>query len=285
MNNYIIAGLGILSDIDFGTHFKNFITDDNAFCSESELCFRLCRPEAAYFSEEPEFTVNQEQFSVSKLDDGFLFRSNIPDRTPGRINPVSPAGIFINRDYSEASVLPGSGLDNLIRLVIESRLISEGMITLHSSCIATPAGAICLTGPSGIGKSTRAAALCKEMNSREFYMISGDRPLIGCNESVAFGAPWDGKEQLHLNTSLPLHSVFAVRRLQEGEQEVLNKKDEKSGYRIAVTQTFLPMWDTDLAAKAMGNLKTLLKTTPVYEAVSGPDGNSVRRLWELTERI
>lgn len=103
---YTIAGLVIRSDIELGPHFQNFTADGSISCTaSSELRFRLYHQDDAFLSQIPEFTVDQEQFSVSKLDDGFLFRSNVPAPQADIMNPVAPAGVFINRDYSEAAVL------------------------------------------------------------------------------------------------------------------------------------------------------------------------------------
>ncbi len=286
MIQYDIAGLTVFTTNGLGPDYGNFIKE-NADGPAADRIFRIdfCRPAEFSVPESREFTINQEQFSVSKTDGGFLFKANVPDCGDSRSVAQQPAILYVDKKYTSASAVPGCGLEHLLRLAIESRLILENKITFHSSCINTPLGAVCFTGPSGTGKSTRAAALCRAMKDTGFSLISGDRPLLDCRTPAAFGMPWDGKEGVHLSVKAPLHSILAVRRLDEcadaDRHESLDRLDEKDSYKNTVSQTFLPMWDTDLAVRAMSNLKKLLAQTCVYRAVSGPDAESVMRLWEL----
>ena len=281
---YNIAGLPVESDFSPGPAYDNFITDserDSHGQFPAGITFVKCNVQR---ESSPLFSVSQEQFNVCAYADGFLFESPLDHG----------AKVFSNLSYTECKVAEGPGLEHLIRLVLESRLIHEGKITLHSSCISAPDGAFCLTGVSGVGKSTRAAAFC-EMPG--FELISGDRPLIDCICPDAYGVPWDGKEALFINKRLPLRAVFCVRRLDETENpcrassgtimpaaESLRLLTEKGAYQQLIVQTFLPMWDTDTAAMAMGNLKKLVSHLGIYELTSGPDSESAKKSWEIIRK-
>ena len=277
---YNIAGLPVESDFSLGPAYENFIIDAKRQFTAG-IVFNKC---AVQQEQPPLFSVRQEQFNVSAYAEGFLFE-NPPDHG---------AKVFSNLSYTECMVTEGSGLDHLIRLVLESQLIREGKITLHSSCIAAPEGAFCLTGVSGVGKSTRAAAFCQMPG---FELISGDRPLIDCISPSVHGVPWDGKEALYINKSAPLRAIFCVRRLDETEKpcrassgtvipaaESLRLLTEKGAYHQLITQTFLPMWDTDTAAMAMGNLKKLVSRLSIYELASGPDSESAEKSWKIIKK-
>ena len=99
----------------------------------------------------------------------------------------------------------------LLRLPLECRFVHEGVLSLHAACVDEGGRAVCFTGDSGIGKSTRAKVWAEALGA-EF--ISGDRPAIRLEEngSVACGVPWDGKEQIFRNVERPLRALLEVRR-------------------------------------------------------------------------
>ena len=295
-NFYNIAGLPIVMDFDPGPAFENFKVSavNDGEQRNRPLVFTVNeaeqrnRPPVFFTVNEaeqrnrppvfsPVFSVEQEQFRVHCYPDGFLYESR----------QECGAKVYCDKEYYECAVSEGPGSEHLIRLVIESRLIHEGKISLHSSCIDSPDGAFCLTGVSGVGKSTRAAAFC-ELDG--FEMISGDRPLIDCICPTAYGVPWDGKEGLYISKAVPLRGIFSVRRLdQAGDpcsrpRESLRLFSEKAAYQKLIAQTFLPMWDTDTAAMAMGNLKRLVSGLNVYELTSGPDTASAQKCLEIMRK-
>ena len=67
----------------------------------------------------------------------------------------------------------------LIRTAFECRFAYEGIVSFHAACVELSGEAICFTGDSGAGKSTRAKAWVDGLGA-EF--ISGDRPAIRLEE-------------------------------------------------------------------------------------------------------
>ena len=75
-----------------------------------------------------------------------------------------------------------------LKIIIECKLVQRGFIVLHSACVEIKGVAYAFTGPSGIGKSTRARKWC-ELNEAKW--ISGDRPAIDAQSGIVYGVPWD----------------------------------------------------------------------------------------------
>ncbi len=200
------------------------------------------------------------------------------------------AQTFAFKDYAclrvyEEVPFTHESLMRLLRLPLECRFIHEGILSLHAACVEERGRAVCFTGDSGVGKSTRAQAWVEALDA-EF--ISGDRPAIrlekdGC---TACGVPWDGKEQIFRNVERPLHAILEVRRAPFVRLRRLNTEQT---YRVLVRQCFIPMWDEETAVLAMGNIRRLSRTVPVYRLFCTPDTEAAlkthRALFECPEEI
>lgn len=164
-----------------------------------------------------------------------------------------------------------------IRIPLECRFAYEGIVSLHAACVELAGEAVCFTGDSGMGKSTRAKAWVDGLGA-EF--ISGDRPAIRLESggNVACGVPWDGKEQIFRNVERPLKAILEVRRAPFTR---LRRLSPDQAYRIAIRQAFIPMWDPDTAALAMVNVRRLCRTTPVYRLFCGPDVDSAKAVHRI----
>ena len=126
------------------------------------------------------------------------------------------AQLLASTDYSrlclhQPATVFGEISMRLLRLPLECRFVHEGVLSLHAACVEVGGRAVCFTGDSGIGKSTRAKAGAEALGA-EF--ISGDRPAVRLEESgsVACGVPWDGKEQIFRDVEVPLKCILEVRR-------------------------------------------------------------------------
>ncbi len=186
--------------------------------------------------------------------------------------------------------IPGEEPDNvltrfLLRTAVECRFCHEAIVSLHAACVEGDGYAVCFTGDSGVGKSTRAQAWVQGLGAQ---FISGDRPAIrleqhGC---TACGVPWDGKEQIFRNVERPLSVILEVRRAPFTR---LRKLTEEQAYQVLIRQSFIPMWDADTAALAMVNVGRLSRSVPVYRLFCGPDEEDARetyrQLFEAPEEI
>ena len=204
-----------------------------------------------------------------------------------------PIQVLTSSDYNEMQFCISENLNAadeeamraLLRIPIECRFIHESIVSLHAACVEDGSCAVCFTGDSGVGKSTRAKTWVDALGA-EF--ISGDRPAIRLEESgnIACGVPWDGKEQIFRNVERPLKAILEVRRAPFTR---LRRLSYDQACHMAIRQAFIPMWDPDTAALAIANVHRLCRTTPIYRLFCGPDVDSAkavhRILFEHPEEI
>lgn len=165
----------------------------------------------------------------------------------------------------------------LLRTAFESRFCYEGIVSLHAACVEVGDFAVAFTGPSGMGKSTRAFAWAEALNAR---FISGDRPAVRIekNGSVACGVPWDGKEQVFRDVEKPLKCILEVRR---SNKNYIRKISREQARKLIVQQSFMPMWDTDAAFMAMANVGALIRKTPIYRVFCGPNAEDALEIYDI----
>lgn len=165
----------------------------------------------------------------------------------------------------------------LLRLPLECRFVHEGVLSLHAACVEVGGCAVCFTGDSGIGKSTRAKVWAEALGA-EF--ISGDRPAIRLEQDgcTACGVPWDGKEQIFRNVERPLSAILEVRRAPFTR---LRRLLPDQAHGVLIRQCFIPMWDTDAAALAMQNVRRLSRSVPVYRLFCGPDAAAAKETYHI----
>ena len=171
----------------------------------------------------------------------------------------------------------GTAMRFLFRTAFECQFCYRKIISLHAACIELNDFAVTFTGPSGIGKSTRALAW---MNALGAELISGDRPAVRIENtgSMACGVPWDGKEQIFRDVEKPLRCILEVRR---SSSNYLRRLSKEQARKLIVQQSFVPMWDTDAAFMAMANVSALIRKTPVYRVFCGPDEDSARMVYDI----
>lgn len=252
---YKIAESIICSDI-FLPSYQDFSTD----ATQAE--FFISETAVPLPSNDPELIIQAGDMTVRKYGDKWHFCSNHdPEKR-----------LVVNKDYTHTySIgLEITQLEALIRFAFECHLIPKGIITLHSSTVELNGKAIAFTGPSGTGKSTRAQ-LC--IDAENASLISGDRPLINVATQTVYGAPWDGKERCFRNVAYPLQAICEVRRCED-----TRLRDLSVSQRIALLsrQCFMPMWDTELAAMQLFNLRNLASSAVILRAFCDRTAASVR---------
>ena len=171
----------------------------------------------------------------------------------------------------------GAATRFLLRTAFECRFCHEGIVSLHAACVELDDFAVAFTGPSGMGKSTRAMAW---MNALGAQLISGDRPAVRIekNGSTACGVPWDGKEQIFRDVEKPLLCILEVRR---SKSNYLRRLSREQARKLIMQQSFVPMWDTEAAFLAMANVSALIRRTPVYRVFCGPDEDAARVIYDI----
>lgn len=195
--------------------------------------------------------------------------------------------IIVDEDYTQIKVyyntfggcLQGTDIAELfspyIQILLECKLIKSGYAILHSACIQTSGYAYAFTGPSGIGKSSRAAKWCEHFSAE---WISGDRPAIDPDRGYVYGVPWDGKEAVFRNVCYPLAAILRVKR---SNITAVNELTEKEKIGLLCEQTVFPMWDPTLALQAMKLIKQMIRKIPIYEISCDLTDESTYRSKEL----
>lgn len=209
-------------------------------------------------------------FAHRRITDGWFFHM------PGN----ERQGLFASGDYTrlrllgmQGSVVSGAA-EQFVRIALECALVRRGYVTLHSSAIVIDGEAYAFTGPSGIGKSTRANAW---IDALEAERISGDRPLIRVSPPEVCGVPWDGKEQCFRNVRFPLKAIFDVRR---SDSVYIRSMSFPQRRKLLLHQCFLPMWDTETAAAQMANIMRLSAGARILRIFCGKTEEDARMLRE-----
>ncbi len=256
-------------------------TEQHAAANEASVQVHLVYANApeALFSRANWFdiqTVLQRTSSAAPLEGGeWLLRNPLSGKT---------LPIRCSQEYRQITVYcpddtllqRGESL-GLLRTAVECRFCHESIVSLHAACVEGDSCAVCFTGDSGVGKSTRAQAWVQGLGAQ---FISGDRPAIcleqdGC---TACGVPWDGKEQIFRNVERPLSAILEVRRAPFTR---LRRLSVDQAYGVLMRQSFIPMWDADTAALAMLNVRRLSRSLPVYRLFCAPDAAAARETYHI----
>ena len=165
--------------------------------------------------------------------------------------------------------------EHLLRIALECKLIEEGYISLHAACVVKDGQAFCFSGASGVGKSTRAKLWVDTLDAQ---WLSGDRPAVDCQNGIAYGVPWDGKEQLFHSSCSPIRAILMVYRASYTELRILSAKET---IQMLAAQCFIPMWDADLSARVFENLTQLVQTVCCYQWFGGIGAQDAAETSEL----
>ena len=209
--------------------------------------------------------------SIFTDGDNYIYRYN---NAQLKIDKAYKKGsLFLYEIYDKSS--EQTTVQYLYRTVIECKAAKCGFVSLHSACVEKDGFAVCFTGFSGLGKSTRANIWAANL-SAEF--LSGDRPGINTETGVAFGVPWDGKEGIYRNEQFPLKAVFDIRR---GKTTTLRRLSPIQRERILSQQCFYPMWDTETAYGVAINIKRLSQSIPVYRLICDKTEAAAREAYNI----
>ncbi len=214
-----------------------------------------------------------------ELESGLVVHRKLPEGWFFHPKGMEKRGVFISDDYSQLKILrddpvPIFGvMEWFVRIAIECMLVRRGYLSLHSAVVEVNQEAYAFTGPSGMGKSTRAAAWMKELGAA---LVSGDRPLINTRTMELYGVPWDGKEQCFRNVHYPLKAICEVRR---SDSLYIREMNPDQRRKLLVRQSFIPMWDNETAAIQMRNISRLATGANVVRMFGGPTAKDARVLY------
>ena len=211
-----------------------------------------------------------------RLADGWFFHPLSTDQR----------GLYISEDYSRLRRLGTEGPKVMgivdesewyVRIAMECLLTRKGYLSLHAAAVEVRGEAFVFSGPSGVGKSTRATSW-KEAFGAE--LINGDRPLIDTGKMEVYGVPWDGKEQCFRNVHYPLKAICEVRR---SDSAYIRTMDFAQRRKLLLRQCFMPMWDTETAVIQMTNITRLAAGAVIVRIFSGPTAEDARALYSALD--
>ena len=188
-------------------------------------------------------------------------------------------GLFIRADGTDLRYrgkANAPAVEQYVRLALECLLSRRGYLSLHAAAVEVNGEAYAFTGPSGIGKSTRARAWTETMGAR---LISGDRPLIRVDTLELLGMPWDGKEQCFRCVRYPLKALFEVRR---GSVLRARSLTPSQARRVLARQCFVPMWDSETTVLQMKSLFRLAASGKILRVYGTPSPEDAKRLYTMT---
>ena len=115
-------------------------------------------------------------------------------------------------------ITPGVAEATCIYRQIALQLPRFDAFVFHASVLSCDGVGYAFAAASGVGKSTHTA-LWQQVFGERVAVINGDKPILRFLDGrwVAFGTPWQGKENWGGNTSAPLAAICFLERGTENE--------------------------------------------------------------------
>lgn len=131
----------------------------------------------------------------------------------------------------------------------------------HASAVGKGGLAYLFTGPSGSGKSTQAQMWCRAFS--DAFVINDDKPLIRflADGPYVYGAPWDGKRHLNINTRVKIAGICLVKKSSSDSIRRLTYQEAQDPVRSQLFRA--ETCEHRVQNLKLGNL--LLNSVPVYE--------------------
>lgn len=98
-------------------------------------------------------------------------------------------------------------------------MLDRDVLLFHGCVVAVGDEAYLFTAKSGTGKTTHVNLWLKNIPGA--YIVNGDKPMLLLTEDgvIAYGTPWQGKEQYGCNTAVPLKAVCILERAADNHIE------------------------------------------------------------------
>lgn len=156
----------------------------------------------------------------------------------------------------------------------EWMLAEQKKIMLHASFVKTPYGGLLFSGPSGIGKSTRANLWCRYGEGK---LINGDKTILDPESKgwIGYGSPYAGSSGCYVNDKCQIRAVFFLKR---GEGCSLKPLSIVESFKRLYTGLTINHWDRNYVDTVSQLAYQMAVEVPMYEFVSPPDQNAVEYL-------
>ncbi len=166
-------------------------------------------------------------------------------------------------------------------LGLETLLLRNGGLLLHSSFIRWKGRGILFSAASGVGKSTQAELWVKHQGAE---ILNGDRAGLRRAEEgwMAYGLPYAGSSNVYRNESAP---VAAIIMLEQAKENSLIKLNPIEAFRRIYPQLMIHTWDRSYVEASLALADELLASVPVYLLRCRPDEEAVMLVREMVSAL
>ncbi len=142
---------------------------------------------------------------------------------------------------------------------------------LHSVLLEMDGEGLCVTAPSGYGKSTQGRLWLKAFPDRA-RIINGDNPIVRKEGEgfVAYGTPFCGKEGYQVNIGVPLKGFCY---LKHGETNAIRRMDCIVAF-AQLLREYQHRFTPQNQEKYMELLQHFAETVPIYILTCNLDGQA-----------
>lgn len=145
-----------------------------------------------------------------------------------------------------------------------SALIERGGLLLHASAVVVNGVAYAFSAPSGTGKSTHTSLWLDyfKKQGKNTYIINDDKPALKLVDGkfYAYGTPFSGKNDLNVNTGVPLKAIGFIERSQKN---YIEKIKPITAVTKILDQTIRPSDNTKMT-KLLDLIEKLVTQIDVY---------------------
>lgn len=272
-----IAGISICCDIPFPIKITEesapFIQDLKAENVDLTFCFK--RVNALSVPPEDAVWESGNYYHTSK-DAACVYYCDYPNRPPyARVRVNFPISGLMICEYVSGAESRFSLSRNIINFLgLESLLLRNQSLLLHSSFIRVKGYGILFTAPSGTGKSTQADLWAKYESAD---ILNGDRAALRCDHGVwtAWGLPYAGTSGIYRNESAPVRAIVVLR---QSELNTIRRLGPAEALRFIYPELTIHRWDASSVDTAVNLLTELVTNVPVYLLECRPDEEAVLTL-------
>ena len=155
------------------------------------------------------------------------------------------------------------------------------ILSFHGVLMEYKHEGIIISAPSGTGKTTHAR-LWRDIKNA--LIINGDRAVCQKVEGKwnGIGFPWSGTSGEQINRSVPLKAIVVLERSNEN---LAYKIRDLEAFGAVIPHILCPIWDVELAGKAIDLLNDFLHNIPVIRLQCRPDPDSVEVLEKIIQNL
>ena len=233
-----------------------------------------------------------EHFTIHDTGAGWAFVNTLADER--RLAEGARNVVLCSRDYGELTAYvtdkvfdiewnghrfqtrPSIPLSSSIRAACEAGMVMRDGLPLHASLVEKDGFGVIFLGPSGMGKSTQAKLWEKYLGAD---FLIGDRPGLRRIDGkwVAFGMPWDGKDAIHRQASVPVKTLIWLEQAKENRIVPMNPVEAMT---VMLKQAMMPVWDDMAMNGATALMGALASEIPMVHLRCLPDEAAVRLTYE-----